>query len=135
MNAESEVDDKLASSMIQQAKKNLDRMNAELKHLVEDAAKLLGINGFWSVNGISYYEGDDTSKPIRYFNPLDPERGDLMKVAMAARLDIEFQSGQVWAFIKIGQPDYFDFVWDDHQSLALAVLRAASDVYKSRGGV
>ena len=50
------------------------------------------------------------------FNPLDPSAGDLMKVAMAARLDIEFQSGQVWAFIKSGQPDYFDFVWDDHQS-------------------
>ena len=101
-------------------------MNEELKSLIEDAANLLGI-GFNPENDIEYL--------LWHFNPLDPERGDLMKVAMAARLDIEFQSGQVWAFIKSGQPDYFDFVWDDHQSLALAILRAASAVLHSRGGV
>ena len=125
---ESEVDDKLAVNIINQAKEELTRMslNDEPKRLVEDAAKLLGI-GFNPENDIEYL--------LCHFNPLDPERGDLMKVAMAARLDIEFQSGQVWAFIKSGQPDYFDFVWDDHQSLALAILRAASAVYKSRGGV
>ena len=107
-------------------------MTEELKQLVEDAAKLLGYDqctnpedGYFSKSRWGLFQ----------FDPLDQERGDLMKVAEAARLDIEFQSGQVWAFIKSGQPDYFDFVWDDHQSLALAILRAASAVYKSRGGV
>lgn len=103
-------------------------MTPEQKQLIEDAAKLLGLEPT-----INVHTGKK-SLP-QNFDPLDPERGDLMKVAMAARLDIEFQSGQVWAFIKSGQPDYFDFVWDDHQSLALAILRAASAVLHSRGGV
>lgn len=107
-------------------------MNDELKSLVADAAKLLGLELIWDGVCPPYFQ---TEIGLIMFNPLDPERGDLMKVAMAARLDIEFQSGQVWAFIKSGQPDYFDFVWDDHQSLALAILRAASAVLHSRGGV
>ena len=108
-------------------------MNDELKQLIEDVARLLGLTpDVHQANGALLCIGE---RETVMFNPLDPERGDLMKVAMAARLDIEFQSGQVWAFIKSGQPDYFDFVWDDHQSLALAILRAASAVLHSRGGV
>ena len=108
-------------------------MTTEQKQLVEDAARLLGLEVVdWRG---STPVATDNQGLLSGFNPYDPERGDLMKVAEAARLDIEFQSGQVWAFIKSGQPDYFDFVWDDHQSLALAILRAASAVYKSRGGV
>lgn len=107
-------------------------MNEELKSLIEDAAKLLGLELIWDGVCPPYFQ---TEIGLIMFNPLDPERSDLMKVAMAARLDIEFQSGQVWAFIKSGQPDYFDFVWDNHQSLALAILRAASAVLHSSGGV
>ena len=86
-------------------------MNDELKSLVADAAKLFGLELIWDGVCPPLF-----SKPrlIDHVQPARPERGDLMKVAMAARLDIEFQSGQVWAFNKSGQPDYFDFVWDDH---------------------
>ena len=98
----------------------------ELKQLIEDAAKLLG---YKHVADNIYDAGDF----VRVFDPYDPERGDLWKVALAARLDIEFNSGQAWAFIKSGQPDYFDFVWDDYKSLADAVLCAASAVYGARG--
>ena len=105
-------------------------MTTEQKQLVEDAARLLGLEVVdWRG---STPVATDNQGLLSGFNPYDPERGDLMKVAEAARLDIEFQSGQVWAFIKSGQPDYFDFVWDDHQSLALAILRAASAVMKAR---
>ena len=110
-------------------------MNDELKSLIEDAAKLLGAHDVISNERFVMVQWSKVMRGYVIFNPLDPERGDLMKVATAARLDIEFQSGQVWAFIKSGQPDYFDFVWDDHQSLALAILRAASAVLHSRGGV
>lgn len=111
-------------------------MNDELKQLIEDAAKLLGINGFWSVNGISYYEGDDSSNRICYFNPCDPERGDLMKVAEAAELEISFQTECVLFYGASNANDLqHPFTKGDYQSLALAILRAASAVWKSRGGV
>lgn len=49
-------------------------MNCELKSLIEDAARLLGLDG-WD---------------MKHFNPLDPERGDLWKVAHAAKLRVDF---------------------------------------------
>ena len=105
-------------------------MTDEMKRLIEDAARLLWINGFWSVNGISYYEGDDSSNRICYFNPLDPERGDLMKVAMAAKLIVGgcLVSAEDFHSIKYSYPR------GDYDSLALAVLRAASAVLKAREG-
>lgn len=104
-------------------------MNEETKQLIEDAAKLLGLKtGQWVAGMLTYYNAGILNQ---YFNPLNPERGDLMKVAMAAELMIEFKDlcvylpqyveNQIW---------YFD---ETYQSLALAILRAASAVYRARG--
>ena len=104
-------------------------MTEELKQLVEDAAKLLGYDqctnpedGYFSKSRWGLFQ----------FDPLDQERGDLMKVAMALRLNMRLDGG--WL---IGPETDVGFAFepDDHQSLALAILRAASAVYKSRGGV
>ena len=99
-------------------------MSDEIKSLIEDAAKLLHFQ---------YVE------QRACFNPLDPERGDLMKVAEAAGLSLELDLGCVFINRSKAEefsiPDHFVFTPNDHQSLALAILRAASAVYKSRGGV
>ena len=103
-------------------------MNDELKQLIKDAAKLL----FGEVE-----DRGTTDKPIfvtpnGFFNPCDPERGDLMKVAMALHLNLRLDGG--WLIgpdIDVG----FPFEQGDYQSLALAILRAASAVLNSRGGV
>ena len=97
-------------------------MNTELKQLIEDAAKLLG---YKHVADNIYDAGDF----VRVFNPCDPERGDLMKVMEAAELDIDFSCEAVFP------PPYqtpYEFTKGDYQSLALAVLRAASATYKAR---
>jgi len=103
-------------------------MTDELKSLIEDAAKLLGI-GFNPENDIEYL--------LCHFNPIDPERGDLMKVARAGWMTIRHENGTIDApifnssgFFKHLYNDYFDT--DDYQSLALAILRAASAVYRAR---
>ena len=123
----------------------MSAMNDELKQLIEDAAKLLDLE---KVNHCYDFDDDGESAfkwlcligrgrdgaTIR-FNPLDPERGDLMKVAEAAELLVDFKRQLV-------QEIDYD-IWDirieehftkgDYQSLALAVLRAASAVLKARG--
>lgn len=99
-------------------------MNEELKSLIEDAAKLLGI-GFNPENDIEYL--------LCHFNPRDPKRGDLMKVAEAAELIVDFEFYTVTLPVKFSEE--FDWIRGDYQSLAIAILRAASAVYKSRGGV
>lgn len=89
-------------------------MNDELKQLIQNAAKLLHFQ---------YVE------QRACFNPLDPERGDLMRVAEAAGLVVNFDAGIVSGVL----PLYFaPYKKGDHQSLALAVLRAASAVMKAR---
>lgn len=95
-------------------------MNEELKSLIENAAKLRGI-GFNPENDIEYL--------LCHFNPLDPERGDLMRVVEAAELFINWKA--CWVAGPTGATS--DFTKDNYQSLALAILRAASTVYKSRG--
>lgn len=99
-------------------------MNTELKQLIEAAAKLLG---YKHVADNIYDAGDF----VRVFNPCDPERGDLMKVAEAAELNVDFSKGHV------SEPDVgelFYFEKGDYQSLALAVLRAASAVLANAEG-
>lgn len=106
-------------------------MNDELKQLIEDAAKLLGLEG-----EVETFSGGRSFLTNQYneivFNPLDPERGDLMKVAMAL-----FKRGLIidgeGHFLVLGY-EQWDFIEDDHDSLALAILRAASAVWKARGG-
>ncbi|MGK3946088.1 hypothetical protein ABK046_48035, partial [Streptomyces caeruleatus] len=67
--------------------------NTEMKQLIEDAAKLLDIALEW-INGLPYRKtGHGT---LRDFNPCNPERGDLMKVAEAAELDIDFDAEAVF---------------------------------------
>ena len=107
-------------------------MTDELKSLIEDAAKLLGYSqctnpedGYYSKSRWGLFQ----------FNPLDPERGDLMKVAEAARCSIRFGKAEVTLAELDGGYVCFPFVKGDHESLAIAILRAASAVYKSRGGV
>lgn len=102
-------------------------MNTELKKLVEDAAKLLGIDKQFS-NKFNWLARSG-------FNPLDPERGDLMKVAEAAELCIDFEFSIV-VLPKAGElfyEDEIEFTKGDYQSLVYAVLRAASVVLKARG--
>ena len=101
-------------------------MNDELKQLIEDAAKLLGIE--YS----PYYGGRTDAEGFHPpFNPLDPDRGDLMKVAEAAELDIDFELEYV--VYKSGLASAaFDFERNNYKSLALAILRAASVVMKAR---
>lgn len=99
-------------------------MNTEIKQLIEDAARLL-----WHKHvADNIYDAGDF---VRVFNPLDPNRGDLMKVAEAAELEIDFFNNNVWEFGTDGPP--FTFTKGDYQSLALAVLRAASAMLKARG--
>jgi hypothetical protein len=119
-------------------------MNDELKQLIEDAAKLLGLKEDTRggkddprlgliVGTKKKFSGDDYHYfPSRYFNPLDPERGDLMKVAEAAELCIYFERNRV--VLPLSEDYYaYHFTKGDYQSLALAVLRAASAVLKARG--
>lgn len=112
-------------------------MNEEIKSLIEDAAKLLGLEGYaWEDNP---FQSDYIKAPSeeyelsKVFNPLDPERGDLMKVAMAAKLFIDYENGLIgWpADAPVYQTK--DFEPNNYQSLALAVLRAASAVLHSHG--
>ena len=67
-------------------------MNTELKQLIEDAAKLLGLDG-QTINGYTVFPmpGNRKSISIKLFNPIDPERGDLRKVMEAAELVIDFE--------------------------------------------
>lgn len=106
-------------------------MNAELKSLIEDAAKLLGKELHWNEQGSPFYYGLDGKWNPTTFNPLDPERGDLMKVADAAGLVINFPAKMVFV---PKRRLHFHLIKDDHDSLALAVLRAASAVLKARNG-
>lgn len=116
-------------------------MNTKLKQLIEDAAKLLGleVESFTS-DGVAWVFpiGIDNQEeyPIAQFNPLDPERGDLMKVAEAAELVIDMREGEnavYWEDPYAEFPCREGFTKGDYQSLALAVLRAASAVLKARG--
>ena len=109
-------------------------MNDELKSLVADAAKLLGLELIWDGVCPPYFQ---TEIGLIMFNPLDPERGDLMKVAMAAELTVDFEFYTVTLPVKDTDcfPEEFDWIKGDHQSLAIAILRAASAVLHSRGGV
>lgn len=110
-------------------------MTDELKSLIEDSAKLLGLKtGQWVAGMLTYYNAGILNQ---YFNPLNPERGDLMKVARAGWMTIRHENGTIDApifnssgFFKHLYNDYFDT--DDYQSLALAILRAASAVYRAR---
>lgn len=100
----------------------------QLKQLIENAARLLGLTpDVHQANGALLCMSE---RETVMFNPLDPERGDLMKVAMAAELAIDFSHNWVNSSFNL---HYFEK--GDYQSLATAVLRAASAVYKSRGGV
>ncbi len=109
-------------------------MNTEMKQLIEDAAKLLGyaeVEWIENLAGDEFFVIADTS-----FDPLDPERGDLMKVAEAAELVIDMREGEnavYWEDPYAEFPCREGFTKGDYQSLALAVLRAASAVLKARG--
>lgn len=100
----------------------------EIKSLIEDAAKLLGIH-YVEVADWWYDENGNSWGP--FFLPLDPERGDLMKVAEAAELIINYNTGEV--VTPDETQEWGHFTKGDHESLSLAVLRAASAVLKSRG--
>lgn len=110
-------------------------MTTEQKQLVEDAARLLGLEVVdWRG---STPVATDNQGLLSGFNPYDPERGDLMKVARAGWITIRHENGTIDApifnssgFFKHLYNDYFDT--DDYQSLALAILRAASAVYRAR---
>lgn len=104
--------------------------DAEMRKLIEDAAKLLEI----------YYQDLSEAGCCNVlgeiiFNPLDPERGDLMKVAEAAELVIDFEARQILhPSIRMNTIyERIHFTKGDYQSQALAVLRAASAVLKARG--
>lgn len=104
-------------------------MSDELKQLIEDAAKLLGLTYQTYINGKCY-----SHLGTLIFNPLDPERGDLMKVAEAAELTIDYEF-RVIALPVTGDvfdPDEYKFTKGDYHSLALAILRAASAVWKDK---
>lgn len=102
-------------------------MNNEMKQLVEDAAKLLGLEVVdWRGNTPV---AADNQGLLTGFNPLDPERGDLMKVAEAARLVF----GRGLVLDKYTFPDVqVEYKEGDHQSKVLAILRAASSVLRSK---
>ena len=110
-------------------------MNTELKQLIEDAAKLLGLVRQSATDNDTLFQRIDGTSGIVVFNPLDPERGDLMKVAEAAELgiDYEFHCVHVPVCNTAFEIDEYEFTKGDYQSLALAVLRAASAVLKARG--
>lgn len=99
--------------------------DTELKQLIEDAAKLLGIDTSEQYAYSSILTNDD-----KIFDPTNQDSGDLMKVAEAAELDVEFSTG--WVLTKTTMASS-RFTKSDYQSLALAVLRAASAVWKARG--
>lgn len=106
-------------------------MNTEIKQPIEDAAKLLGLE-------VVDWRGStpvavDNQGLLHGFNPLDPERGDLMKVADAAELEIRFNLLSVVFYGPAGLQVMIPFEKGDYQSLAEAVLRAASSVLKARG--
>lgn len=120
-------------------------MTTEQKQLVEDAARLLGFPSKgpaskYIVQGVSATaivignaQGGDS-----VFDPYDPERGDLMRVERAGWMTICHENGMVSAplynsngFFEHTHNELFDT--DDYQSLANAVLRAASAVLKARG--
>lgn len=108
-------------------------MTPELKQLIEDAAKLLGLTVKKSkfLDFVFLQDGQWV-----LFNPLDPERGDLMKVADAAKLCIDGRENEYFVYYDdecIHEPAWFRYEKDDHDSLALAILRAASAVLKARG--
>ena len=115
-------------------------MTDELKSLIEDAAKLLGYKQFGTcspTDGLRHHVDNGIGRYTDIFNPLNPERGDLMKVARAGWMTIRHENGTIDApifnssgFFKHLYNDYFDT--DDYQSLALAILRAASAVYRAR---
>lgn len=115
-------------------------MNTEIKQLIEDAALILSIEDFQHRYDIlkDDYEWlcliGKSNGVVVAFNPLDPERGDLMKVAEAAELDIDFDEAEVFLPIRLpSSHEGFEFRRSNYQSLALAVLRAASAVLKARG--
>ena len=103
-------------------------MNDELKQLIEAAAKLLGYNDSYVLHEMVFNKFD-----YLVLDPLDPERGDLMKVAEAAELDVDFYFDYVATSNTDGTDGQYKFTKGDYQSLALAVLRAASAVLKARG--
>ena len=111
-------------------------MTDELKSLIEDAAQLLDLpEGEWIEDSADETEVFIVGNSL--FDPYDPERGDLMKVARAGWMTIRHENGTIDApifnssgFFKHLYNDYFDT--DDYQSLALAILRAASAVYRAR---
>jgi hypothetical protein len=99
----------------------------ELKQLIDDAAKLLGIKIEWEHGKYARVIGEKC-----YFEPQNPERGDLMKVADAAELMLDYRNCAVSVFIASDR-DFWDYTKGDYQSLVLAVLRAASATWKARG--
>ena len=99
-------------------------MTDELKQLIQDAARFLGLEVVdWFGDNPTAVDGEGM---LSSFNPANPERGDLMKVVEAA--DIVVGGGSVYS-------DYqtLFYIRDDYQSLVLAVLRAASAMLKARG--
>lgn len=112
-------------------------MTTEQKQLVEDAARLLGLEVVdWRG---STPVATDNQGLLSGFNPYDPERGDLMRVERAGWMTICHENGMVSAplynsngFFEHTHNELFDT--DDYQSLALAILRAASAVMKARNG-
>lgn len=109
-------------------------MTDELKQLIEDAAKLLGLTPITLLLSGVVLCSDGSIVGVK-FDPFDQQRGDLMKVAEAAELDVDFYFDYVATGATDGTDGQYKFTKGDYQSLALAVLRAASAVYKSRGGV
>ena len=104
-------------------------MTDELKSLIEDAAKLLGYPSYDHSIGC-YRENYSTLQ--RNFNPLDPERGDLLKLAEAAKVSVRFGKSEVTVAEEDGGYKVFDFTKGNYQSLALAVLRAATTTTEKR---
>ena len=114
-------------------------MNDEIKQLIEDAAKLLGypskgLASKFIAQGVSKHAViiGNSAGGDSVLDPLDPERGDLMKVAREGDFCINHTEGYVrWVWgRKYGRET---FMLDNYQSLALAVLLAASAVLKARG--
>ena len=105
-------------------------MNDELKQLIEAAAKLLGYNDSYVLHEMVFNKFDNL-----LFDPLDPERGDLMKVMEAAELCIDARENEYFVYYDEGvsEPAWFHYTKGDYQSLVYAVLRAASAVLKARG--
>lgn len=116
-------------------------MSDELKSLIEDAALILSIEDFQHRYDIlrDDYEWlcliGKSNGVVVAFNPLDSERGDLCKVAEAAELLVDFKRQLVQEIDYDGWDIRIEehFTKGDYQSLALAVLRAASAVLKARG--